>query len=456
MFRGCCTAIGTLSRRGRFRGNTTTISLARPPAGRAHIRSRAPSRRARPGSPPASQSPSRHATVLSSSLSASMCSTLRQMNPAPRSALAASSAALLLLARLPSFTPGPTIHAPGLSAGPSRVSRRVAAASARTASSSSRPRRNTHTSAGPGGDAPSSLVVSATVSADHSPSSPRRGRDTTTRDAPATSTHHRASADSIAGPSSVTTSARSGAEANGDGKSLSVISPMLVSTARVARVLSPTSAVPAATAARARQSLGSQSATGRNDQRYPPSVGSSSSPSGIHLVAHKECVNVDGLRRTRPSSARAKASSRLLGNAARRTTTSPTFLSPSQPLPPSSSPRASRTTRSATLASDATSVSPGLARSCRSNGQSIPTDRATCARPRDARNARIRDGSPPTITAGTLVDSPRDSSTGSRVGAISSTGSSSSSRSSPPGCPSPSRRSDRRANRRASPAHFCR
>ena len=42
MFRGCCTAIGTLSRRGRFRGNTTTISLARPPAGRAHIRSRAP------------------------------------------------------------------------------------------------------------------------------------------------------------------------------------------------------------------------------------------------------------------------------------------------------------------------------------------------------------------------------------------------------------------------------
>ena len=123
---------------------------------------------------------------------------------------------------------------------------------------------------------------------------------------------------------------------------------MLVSTARVARVLSPTSAVPAATAARARQSLGSQSATGRNDQRYPPSVGSSSSPSGIHLVAHKECVNADGLRRTRPSSARAKASSRLLGNAARRTTTSPTFLSPSQPLPPSSSPRASRTTRSAT------------------------------------------------------------------------------------------------------------
>ena len=450
MFRGCCTAIGTLSRRGRFRGNTTTISLARPPAGRAHIRSRAPSRRARPGSPPASQSPSRHATVLSSSPSASMCSTLGQMNPAPRSALAASSAALSSPRAPPEFHPRPDDPRPRLERGSvARLASRRRGERARRVLQLPPEAKHAHVR-GPGGDAPSSLVVSATVSADHSPSSPRRGRDTTTRDAPATSTHHRASADSIAGPSSVTTSARSGAEANGDGKSLSVISPMLVSTARVARVLSPTSAVPAATAARARQS--SIPICHRKKRPEVPAL------CGVVVVAIRDpprrALGMRERRRAQAHPTVERARQSVLQTPRKRRQTHHDFADVFVPVAASASVvvaagESNDTVRDPRERRDV--CLPGLARSCRSNGQSIPTDRATCARPRDARNARIRDGSPPTITAGTLVDSPRDSSTGSRVGAISSTGSSSSSRSSPPGCPSPSRRSDRRANRRARP-----
>ena len=343
-----------------------------------------------------------------------MCSTLGLMNPAPRSALAASSAALLLLARLPSFTPGPTIHAPGLSAGPSR---------ARVAS----PRR---------------------ARAPHPPAPARGETRTRPRARAATRLPPRHLRDGLCGPFAVFAASWAGHDDPRRPRDVHTIARALIPS-RVRRP-SPRARGLARRRRRRSKSFGdfaharlhrARRARTLADVGGPGGDGGARAPipripichrkkrpevpalCGVVVVAIRDPPRrAQGMRERRraqahPTVERARQS--VLQTPGKRRQTHHDIADVFVPVAASASvvaaageserlgPRPSRERRDVRLPAR-------LARSCRSNGQSIPTDRATCARPRDVRNARVRDGSPPTITAGTLVDSPRDSSTGAR------------------------------------------